>query len=218
MEFLMLNTKQQEIVDAVKNLDKRVFMLKGEAGTGKSFTLKTSLDEYTGSVLLTATTNKAKALLKESTGYTALTTHSALGFRMIRNGIEEYLNDVNPAMEADLLIIDEYSMLPQSVWIKALNSSYKKILLVGDDHQLPAIGLKAKIEAEFEITLSEQMRQQNMTELNEFFKTEIFICFAKFFNNNNVTLMDLVNYINDKYYHLPIYDIPFYVRKGKIEK
>ena len=55
-------------------------------------------------------------------------------------------------------------------------------------------------------------------ELNEFFKTEIFICFAKFFNNNNVTLMDLVNYINDKYYHLPIYDIPFYVRKGKIEK
>ena len=55
-------------------------------------------------------------------------------------------------------------------------------------------------------------------ELNEFFKTEIFICFAKFFNNNNVTLMDLVNYINDKYYHLPIYDIPFYVRKRKIEK
>ena len=68
MEFLMLNTKQQEIVDAVKNLDKRVFILKGEAGTGKSFTLKTLLDEYTGSVLLTATTNKAKALLKESTG------------------------------------------------------------------------------------------------------------------------------------------------------
>lgn len=111
----MLNAKQQEIVDAVKNLDKRIFMLKGEAGTGKSFTLKTLLDEYKGSVLLTATTNKAKALLKESTGYTALTTHSALGFRMIRNGIEEYLNDVNPAMEAELLIIDEYSMLPQSV-------------------------------------------------------------------------------------------------------
>ena len=44
------------------------------------------------------------------------------------------------------------------------------------------------------------------------------VCFAKFFNNNNVTLMDLVNYINDKYYHLPIYDIPFYVRKRKIEK
>ena len=166
----MLNAKQQEIVDAVKNLNKRIFMLKGEAGTGKSFTLKTLLDEYTGSVLLTATTNKAKALLKESTGYTALTTHSALGFRMIRNGIEEYLNDVNPAMEAELLIIDEYSMLPQSVWLKALSSNYKKILLVGDDHQLPAIGLKAKVEAEFEITLSEQMRQQNMTELNEFFK------------------------------------------------
>ena len=166
----MLNAKQQEIVDAVKNLNKRIFMLKGEAGTGKSFTLKTLLDEYTGSVLLTATTNKAKALLKESTGYTALTTHSALGFRMIRNGIEEYLNDVNPAMEAELLIIDEYSMLPQSVWLKALSSNYKKILLVGDDHQLPAIGLKAKVEAEFEITLTEQMRQQNMSELNEFFK------------------------------------------------
>ena len=40
----MLNAKQQEIVDAVKNLNKRIFMLKGEAGTGKSFTLKTLLD------------------------------------------------------------------------------------------------------------------------------------------------------------------------------
>lgn len=51
-----------------------------------------------------------------------------------------------------------------------------------------------------------------------FLKLKYLFCFAKFFNNNNVTLMDLVNYINDKYYHLPIYDIPFYVRKGKIEK
>ena len=42
MEFLMLNAKQQEIVDAVKNLNRRIFMLKGEAGTGKSFKHKDS--------------------------------------------------------------------------------------------------------------------------------------------------------------------------------
>jgi ATP-dependent exoDNAse (exonuclease V) alpha subunit len=164
----MLNTEQQQIVDAIKFSDKRIFMLKGKAGTGKSFTLKTIMDEYEGSILLTATTNKAKSLLIEHTGHKALTTHSALGFRMIRNGVEEYLNDISPASEADLLIVDEYSMLPNQVYQKALKSSYKKILFVGDEAQLPAIGIKANIIPEYEVILTKQMRQEGMNELEAF--------------------------------------------------
>ena len=164
----MLNDKQQEIVDAVLNSDKRVFMLNGAAGTGKSYTLKTIMDSYPGTILLTATTNKAKDLLTSSTGKECITTHNALGFKMVRNGIEEYLCRVKDPMESELLIIDEYSMLPKSLWDTALNSNFKKILLVGDEAQLPAIGLRANITPEVKVTLTKQMRQVNNKKLEEF--------------------------------------------------
>lgn len=164
----MLNDKQQEIYNEVLNSDKKIFMLTGSAGTGKSFVLGEIAKDYPGEVLVTATTNKAKALLANNTGLATYTTHSALGFRMTRNGLSEYLSDVNEPRYADLLIIDEYSMLPQSVWKKALDTGYSKILLVGDDKQLPAIGLKATIEPEISVTLTQQMRQENNTSLASF--------------------------------------------------
>lgn len=49
-------------------------------------------------------------------------------------------------------------------------------------------------------------------DLNEFFQVEVFICFAKILNNKRVTVMDVVNYLNNKYHSFNIYDIPIYVR------
>ena len=164
----MLNQMQQEIVNAVLKGDKRIYMLNGAAGTGKSFTLKYIIDSYPGSILLTATTNKAKDLLTSSTKTECITTHNALGFKMIRNGLEEYLCKVRDPLEADLLIIDEYSMMPKALWDSAINGEYKKILLVGDEAQLPAIGLRADITPEVKITLTQQMRQSSNEKLETF--------------------------------------------------
>ncbi|WP_086290497.1 ATP-dependent DNA helicase [Campylobacter devanensis] len=164
----MLNQMQQEIVNAVLKGDKRIYMLNGAAGTGKSFTLKYIIDSYPGSILLTATTNKAKDLLTSSTKTECITTHNALGFKMIRNGLEEYLCKVRDPLEANLLIIDEYSMMPKALWDSAINGEYKKILLVGDEAQLPAIGLRADITPEVKITLTQQMRQSSNEKLETF--------------------------------------------------
>ncbi|MEE3693881.1 AAA family ATPase [Campylobacter sp. CLAX-22107-21] len=164
----MLNQMQQEIVNAVLKGDKRIYMLNGAAGTGKSFTLKYIIDSYPGSILLTATTNKAKDLLASSTKTECITTHNALGFKMIRNGLEEYLCKVRDPLEANLLIIDEYSMMPKALWDSAINGEYKKILLVGDEAQLPAIGLRADITPEVKITLTQQMRQSSNEKLETF--------------------------------------------------
>ena len=164
----MLNKEQQEIVNAVPKGDKRIYMLNGAAGTGKSFTLKTIIESYPGSILLTATTNKAKDLLTSSTKSECITTHNALGFKMIRNGLEEYLCKVREPLTADLLIIDEYSMLPKALWDSAVNGEYKKILLVGDEAQLPAIGLRANITPEVKVTLTQQMRQSSNKKLETF--------------------------------------------------
>ena len=164
----MLNKEQQEIVNAVLKGNKRIYMLNGAAGTGKSFTLKTIIESYPGSILLTATTNKAKDLLTSSTKSECITTHNALGFKMIRNGLEEYLCKVREPLTADLLIIDEYSMLPKALWDSAVNGEYKKILLVGDEAQLPAIGLRANINPEVKVTLTQQMRQSSNKKLETF--------------------------------------------------
>ena len=164
----MLNKMQQKIVDLVLNSDKRVFILNGAAGTGKSFTLKTIIEKFKGSFILSATTNKAKDLLQESTNQECITTHNALGFKMVRNGMEEYLSKVRDSLSADLLIIDEYSMLPKALWDSAVNGEFKKILLVGDEAQLPSIGLKANIIPEVKITLTQQMRQEPNKELENF--------------------------------------------------
>ena len=71
--------------------DVRTVFLTGAAGTGKSFLISKIAQNFKGSVLLTATTNKAKANLKEATGKETYTTHSALGFVMVRNGTQEKL-------------------------------------------------------------------------------------------------------------------------------
>lgn len=164
----MLNEKQQQIYDAiVKNTNPnfKTFFLKGKAGSGKSYVISQIAKDYPSKVLLTATTNKAKNLLQQATGIKAYTTHSALGFVMTRNGVEEYLSDINEALLADLLIVDEVSMLPNQVYQKIISLNYKHILFVGDECQLPAIGLKANINADLTIELTEQMRQEDNEEL-----------------------------------------------------
>lgn len=158
---IRLTKGQLEVYNYVldPNSEGRVIILKGIAGSGKSTCISQIIKDYKGSILATATTHKAKNNLQTSIGIKAYTTHSALGFNMVRNGIEQYLSDVREPLQADLLIIDEMSMLPNKVYQKALNGSYKRILLVGDECQLPAIGLRADIEPDVEFTLTEQMRQ-----------------------------------------------------------
>ena len=158
---IRLTKGQLEVYNYVldPNSEGRVISLKGSPGTGKTFILIQIIKDYLGSVLATATTHKAKNNLQASLGTKTYTTHSALGFNMVRNGIEQYLSDVREPLQADLLIIDEMSMLPNKVYQKALNGSYKRILLVGDECQLPAIGLRADIKPDVEFTLTEQMRQ-----------------------------------------------------------
>ena len=163
-----LNKKQQEIYDLVISKKHKVVLLEGKAGTGKSYVLSKIATAYNGDVLVTATTNKAKNLLAQAIGITTYTTHSALGFTMLRKGTTEYLADINEPMNADLLIIDEASMLPSEVYHKALMAGYEQILLVGDSSQLLSIGMKANIVPEASVTLSEQMRQSSSPRLDAY--------------------------------------------------
>ena len=166
-----LNKLQQEAYNLCLTDKPRVVAILGNAGSGKSF-LISELTKVLKDCFITATTNKAKTLLESKIGKKCYTTHSIAGFVMTRNGISEYLSQVREPLVSKVIIIDEFSMLTQNVLNAILNAPYRKIILVGDLSQLPAIGIKASIPNNASvITLTENMRQVDNPEVQEWLES-----------------------------------------------
>ena len=125
-----LNSGQQELVkeldDFLKNLDSHVFLLKGYAGTGKTFITK-GLTEHLTSIgrkfILAAPTGKAAKVIKEKTKNEAFTIHKSIySYQDLKeykveniDGTETFkfyfdLND-NTHDANTIYIIDEASMI-----------------------------------------------------------------------------------------------------------
>ncbi len=153
-----LTPKQMAAVQAA--LTRRVVVLTGGPGTGKTTTVRAilRLAEAAGArVALASPTGRAAKRLAETTGRPARTIHRLLEFKP-GEGLTFQRNEENP-LEADLVIVDEASMLDLLLTnhlLKAIPPG-AHLLLVGDVDQLPSVGagsvLKdviAAIEAEVE--------------------------------------------------------------------
>ena len=136
-----LAPQQREAVQTA--ITRRVTVLTGGPGTGKTTTVRTILQlcqQARTTVLLAAPTGRAAKRLSETTGHEAKTIHRLLEFKP-SEGMTFQRNDENP-LEGDLLIVDEASMLDAVL----TNSLLKAIppgmhlLLVGDVDQLPSVG------------------------------------------------------------------------------
>ncbi|MDR2266601.1 MAG: AAA family ATPase, partial [Christensenellaceae bacterium] len=92
-------------------------------------------------VLLTAPTGRASKRLAETTGEEAKTIHRLLQFQhKAIGGLTFYFNESNP-IEADVVIVDEISMVDTFIFnalLKALPDG-TKLILVGDKDQLPSV-------------------------------------------------------------------------------
>ncbi|QKE28345.1 RecD-like DNA helicase (AAA domain) [Arcobacter acticola] len=212
-----LNDGQMNLVNNLEDfLDKKdfnIFLLKGYAGTGKTFIAK-GLTEYLTTIrrkfILAAPTGKAAKVIKEKTKNEAFTIHKTIysyndlkEYKVENDGTETFkfyfdLND-NTHDANTVYIIDEASMIGNvnqegeffrfgsgkllSDLMKYIhidqNDHNKKIIFIGDNAQLPPIGMNFSpalsseyFEKEFNLKcksfeLTEVMRQSSKSGIVE---------------------------------------------------
>jgi exodeoxyribonuclease V alpha subunit len=140
-EGMVLNEGQRRAVQTA--LTHKVAVLTGGPGTGKTTAVRTiiRLLEAKGyRYALAAPTGRAAKRLAEATGREARTIHRLLEFKP-RQG-QQFLRTEDNPLEADMVIVDEASMLDLLLTHHLLKAVHPEshLLLVGDVDQLPSVG------------------------------------------------------------------------------
>jgi len=149
------------LVDFITDLnDDSIYVLKGWAGTGKTYTISL-LVRYVLEVIqptrlwykvgVTGPTNKSVRVIKKATGISSSrvqfqTVHKILGLseKITSDGQQIFVNDgdFKPQIRTlKLLIVDEVSMLSDDLFEELLKYRDKtKIIFMGDPAQIPPVG------------------------------------------------------------------------------
>jgi len=132
-----------EQLSCAKNVCKyTVSILNGAAGTGKSFSTQAIinlLEANQKTYRLFSPTGKAAKVLTNYTKRHASTIHRGLGWNP---GDGEWTFCESNKLDADIVIVDEFSMV--DIWLfqrllKAIDFNRTKLLLIGDNAQLPSV-------------------------------------------------------------------------------
>jgi exodeoxyribonuclease-5 len=144
-----------------RNGTPQVFRLFGYAGTGKTTLARHIAEGVDGKVLFAAFTGKA-ALVMRSKGCAGASTIHSLIYKAFESGEETpsfELWDEAPASKAELIVIDECSMVDEELG-RDLMSFGVPLLVLGDPAQLPPIqGAGFFTNAEPDALLTEVHRQ-----------------------------------------------------------
>lgn len=123
----------------------------GCPGTGKSFLTKKIAEDYAKPLLILAPTHEALGNVREKVGnlpnitYATVAAATGLTASSTSNGTEFTYKDYSPEVQklwgsCSAAIIDEISMVSEAAWNHLVAKSRgKKLLVVGDDAQLPEV-------------------------------------------------------------------------------
>lgn len=131
-----------EQLEIVKNICRyNICILNGAGGTGKSFCTQAvinMLKDNNKSFKLFSPTGKAAKVLSDYTQENATTIHRGLGY--VPPNTWSYNEEYK--LDCDVLIIDEFSMTDIFLFkriLDAIDFSRTKLLLIGDNAQLPSV-------------------------------------------------------------------------------
>lgn len=122
-----------------------VLALTGGPGTGKTTVIKgilAVLEQQGFKILLGAPTGRAAKRLSEATGRETATIHRMLEATGGVEGAPQFVRDEDQPLDADVVIIDEVSMMDialMNYFLRAIPDGCR-VVLVGDVDQLPAVG------------------------------------------------------------------------------
>jgi exodeoxyribonuclease V alpha subunit len=164
---LKITLAERQIQALKESMEKKVMVITGGPGTGKTTIINAIIKIYRRlgqRVLLSAPTGRAAKRMSEATGYEAKTLHRLLEYSPKEGRFKR--DDSNP-LEADLIVIDETSMMDTLLMHHFLKAVPKDatLILVGDVDQLPPVGagnvLKDIIDSGFipTVRLDEIFRQ-----------------------------------------------------------
>lgn len=140
-----LSEKQKEAIKTINS--NNVTIITGGPGTGKTTIIKTIIELYeerNKKIVLAAPTGRAAKKMTEATDREASTLHKLLCIgKLDDDGIySKNSNYQGEPIDADLIVIDELSMVDMFLMNYLLNCIYQgtKLILVGDTDQLPSVG------------------------------------------------------------------------------
>ncbi len=146
-EEIRLDEHQREAI--LEAAGRGVLIMTGGPGTGKTTTINAMIRyfEYEGlEIRLAAPTGRAAKRMSEACGREACTIHRLLEVSVSGDGDQDLRgrfdrNEENP-LEADLIIIDEMSMVDIYLMHALLKAVVvgTRLILVGDVNQLPSVG------------------------------------------------------------------------------
>jgi len=183
---ISLNSDQ---INAITNsLNNGASIITGGPGTGKTTIVKCILNILEATrkkVLLLAPTGRASKRLSESCGQDAKTIHRALETNPTKDGGSIFHRNESNPLDADVIIIDEMSMVDISLFCSLLKAvkPTARVIMVGDKDQLQSVGAGNVLR---DIIESEQIHVSFLNQIYRQDKDSLIIVNAHLINNGKM--------------------------------
>ncbi len=142
---LGIKYEQKQKTAIITAAEKGVLILTGGPGTGKTTTINGMISLFLRDKLrvsLAAPTGRAAKRMSEITGMEAKTIHRLLEVEWDENDNQTFSRNQRNPIEADVLIVDELSMIDIQLFAALLAALPLgcRLIMVGDSDQLPPVG------------------------------------------------------------------------------